>query len=136
IGLVGHRKAEQVPVELAACLDLGDIEPEMAETADLERPFEQNAADIVTLTIGGHGSFLLGSGPLRRGCAVPIMRFPRRKDKPPVAGSKPGRHTSSRRRKIRCTTRIKVPMMTICRDDAAAIVGSPCHWSCENRWTG
>ena len=27
-------------------------------------------------------------------------------------------------------------MMTICKDEAAAIVGSPCHWICENRWTG
>ena len=26
--------------------------------------------------------------------------------------------------------------MTICRVEAAAIVGSPCHWICENRWTG
>src|SRR5436190_9518693 len=108
----------------------------MAEAADLERPLEQDAADIVTLTIGGHGSFLLGSGPLCRGFAVPIMRFSRRKDKPPVARANPGGQTISRSRKIRCTTRIKVPMMTICRDDAAAIVGSPCHWICENKWTG
>src|SRR2546423_15635261 len=64
------------------------------------------------------------------------MRFSRRKHKPPVAGSKPARHTISRNRKIRCTTRIKVPMITICKDEAAAIVGSPCHWICENRWTG
>src|SRR4029077_1385502 len=27
-------------------------------------------------------------------------------------------------------------MMTICNDEAAAIVGSPCHWICENRCTG
>src|SRR5271166_568541 len=27
-------------------------------------------------------------------------------------------------------------MMKICNDEAAAIVGSPSHWICENRWTG
>src|SRR5438132_13502204 len=45
-------------------------------------------------------------------------------------------HTISRSRKMRCTMRISAPMMTICSDEAAAMVGSPCHWICENRWTG
>jgi hypothetical protein len=38
-----------------------------------------------------------------------------------------GAHTTRRKRKIRCTTRISSPIMTICIDDAAAMVGSPCH---------
>jgi len=40
IGLVGHREAEQIAVELAAFLDFVDIEAEMAEAADLERPLK------------------------------------------------------------------------------------------------
>jgi hypothetical protein len=31
----------------------------MAEAADLERPLEQHAADIVTVTVEGHGFFSL-----------------------------------------------------------------------------
>ena len=37
---------------------------------------------------------------------------------------------------MRCTTRISVPMITICKAEAAAIVGSPCHWICEKMCTG
>jgi len=55
IGLVGHREAEQIAVELAGLFQLVDIEAEMAEAADLERPLEQHAADIVTVTVEGHG---------------------------------------------------------------------------------
>ena len=36
-------------------------------------------------------------------------------------------YTTRRKRKMRCTTRINIPMMTICSDEAAAMVGSPCH---------
>ena len=36
-------------------------------------------------------------------------------------------HTTKRKRKMRCTTRINIPIMTICSDEAAAMVGSPCH---------
>src|ERR1700726_2084061 len=57
IGLIGHRKAEEIAVELAAFLDLVDIKSEMAEAADLERPIEQPPADIVTLGNGGHDWF-------------------------------------------------------------------------------
>ena len=47
-----------------------------------------------------------------------------------------GAHTTRRKRKIRCTTKTSSPMMTICIDDAAAMVGSPCHWISEKMCTG
>jgi hypothetical protein len=49
IGEVGDLEAEEVAVELAALLDLVEVEAEMAEPADLERPVEHDAADIVAL---------------------------------------------------------------------------------------
>src|SRR6266545_2756404 len=79
---VGRGEAEQVAVERAAFGELHGIEAEMAEAADLERPFEQNAADIIMMTVAGHGQF---PPPRRnlRGLAWRIMRESRRKDKPP-----------------------------------------------------
>ncbi len=54
IGDVGHRETEQVAVEMARLLDVIDIEPEMPEAADLERPVQQNAADIIAMAVGRH----------------------------------------------------------------------------------
>src|SRR5260370_5179198 len=42
-------EAEQVAIEFAAFGELLDIEPEMAEAADLERPLQVNPTDIVAL---------------------------------------------------------------------------------------
>ena len=52
IECVGSRKAEQVAIELAALGQFLDIEPEMAEAADLERPLQVYPADIVALGDG------------------------------------------------------------------------------------
>ena len=41
--------------------------------------------------------------------------------------TQPLSHTTRRRRNMRCTIRTNIPMMTICNDEAAAMVGSPCH---------
>ena len=46
---IGGGKAEQVAIEFAAFRQFFDIEPEMAEAADLERPLQVNPADIVAL---------------------------------------------------------------------------------------
>ena len=46
---VGSGEAEQVAIEFAAFGQFLDIEPEMAEAADLERPLQVNPADIVAL---------------------------------------------------------------------------------------
>ena len=54
IGEVGDLEAEQVAVELATLLELVEVETEMPEPADLERPVEQKAADIVALTVCRH----------------------------------------------------------------------------------
>src|SRR5205807_4308107 len=63
IGLVGYGEAEQVAVELARFGELVDVEAEMAEAADLERPLEQDAADIIAMTVAGHGRFPPSLGP-------------------------------------------------------------------------
>jgi hypothetical protein len=44
----------------------------MAEPADLERPLEQDAADIIAMTVAGHGSVSSSASP--RGLAWRIMR--------------------------------------------------------------
>src|SRR6185312_305282 len=59
IGLVGLDEAEQIAIKLAARLHAVDIEAEMAEAADLERPVEHDPADIVALTVSGHTHILL-----------------------------------------------------------------------------
>ncbi len=46
---VGGGKAEQIAIKLAALGQFLDIEAEMAEPADLERPRQQHPADIVAL---------------------------------------------------------------------------------------
>src|SRR5205823_1592538 len=48
-------EAQQVAVEMAGLFELDDVEAEMPEAADLERPLQQDAADIVALAISGHG---------------------------------------------------------------------------------
>jgi hypothetical protein len=52
IECVGSGKAQQVAIELAALRQFLDIEPEMAEASDLERPLQVNPTDIVTLRCG------------------------------------------------------------------------------------
>src|SRR5205807_2424703 len=59
IGLVGDREAKQVAVEFARLGELVDVEAEMAEAADLERPLKQDAADLIAVTVAGHDSSLL-----------------------------------------------------------------------------
>jgi hypothetical protein len=46
---VGSGKSEQIAIEFAALRQFLDIEPEMAETADFERPRQVYAADVVAL---------------------------------------------------------------------------------------
>ena len=55
IGLVRDREAEEVAIEMAALLELLDVEAEMPEPADLERPLQQDPADVVALAIRRHG---------------------------------------------------------------------------------
>ena len=43
---IGEREAEQVGIEPHAGVDVPDVEAEMAEPADLERPVEQDTADV------------------------------------------------------------------------------------------
>ena len=46
---IGGGKAEQVAIKLAAFRQLLDVEPEMTEAADLERPLQVYPADTVAL---------------------------------------------------------------------------------------
>ena len=45
---IGEREAEQVGIEPHAFVEIADVEAEMAQPADLERPVEQDAADVET----------------------------------------------------------------------------------------
>ena len=69
---VGSSKAEQVAIERAALRQFFDIEAEMAEPADLERPRQKDPADIVALGKCRHRWFLLGARcePTGRTCAA------------------------------------------------------------------
>ncbi len=49
IECIGGCETEQVAVEFAAFGEFLDVEPEMAEAADLERPLQVNPADIIAL---------------------------------------------------------------------------------------
>ena len=43
---VGEREAEQVSIEPHARVEIHGVEAEMAESAELERPVEQDSADV------------------------------------------------------------------------------------------
>ena len=55
---VGFTKPEHVDVEAARHREIGMPEREMAEPARLERPRQQDAADVVHAGFGIHGSRL------------------------------------------------------------------------------
>ncbi len=52
---VGHVEAEELRVELDALGELVDVEPEVPEPADLERPGQGHAANVEALGDGRHG---------------------------------------------------------------------------------
>ncbi len=54
IGLVRDREAQEIAVEMPRLFELDDIEAEMPEAADFERPLQEDAADIVAMPVASH----------------------------------------------------------------------------------
>src|SRR6516165_5319175 len=69
IQCVGGSEAQEIAIKLAALGELFDIEPEMAEPADFERPWQIDPADIVAPVDRRHDS-LPSSAASRRWLAM------------------------------------------------------------------